>query len=496
MPPIMPPADMDLMALAPLLVVAVTAMVALLMELPLRGRDRSPIAIVSIIGVAVAALTTIPLWNAGRAPSYTGMWLADNLAVFIIITSLVVTFVALLVAPGFLARTGMDYGEFYALLLLALCGMIMLAGAGNLIIVFLGIELLSISLYILSGFARGQLLSAEAALKYFLLGSFSMGFFIYGSALIYGATGTTDLAAIGAALATVSVQDNPLVLIGMGLLLVGIAFKLSLVPFHQWTPDVYDGAPTLVTAFMSVGTKAAVFAALIRVLAEALPSLRGDWSMILWVLAAATMLVGNIAAVAQTEIKRLLAYSSVGQAGYILTAAYAGSTDGWSAVLFYLFCYAFMNLGAFAVVIALGLRGEANRRTSDYGGLFQRHPGLAIAMTIFLLSLAGVPPTAGFWAKFYAFSAAIGAGAPGLWLALIGVVSSVIAAYYYLRIVIIMYRAPDTVAATPRSALGTPAMLTAAIVLALVLTLQIGLFPAAQLSAAQAAAPPARTAAR
>lgn len=496
MPPITPPADMDLLALGPILITAVASMVALLLELVARGKQKVIIAYVSLAGVALAALSALILWNAGRPPAYGGMVLADNLAIFITLLSLGIAFVTLLMAPAFLARTGMHHGEFYALLLLATCGSIMLAVSGNLIVLFLGLELLSISLYILAGFARGQLRSEEAALKYFLLGSFSIGFFIYGAALIYGATGTTDLAAIGKAVAGLGGQENPLLLIGMGLLLVGFGFKLALVPFHQWTPDVYDGAPTLVTAFMSVGTKAAVFAALVRVLAEALPGIRADWSAIVWLLAAATMLIGNTVAIAQSEIKRLLAYSSIGQAGYVLTAVFAGSADGWSGTLFYLLCYAIMNLGAFGVVMAVGLRGESNRSINDYAGLFGRQPFLAAAMTVFMLSLAGIPPTAGFWAKFYAFRAAIGAGDAGLWLAIIGIISSVIAAYYYLRLAIILYRAPETAEPRP-SAAPAPAVLLASIALTLLLTVQIGLYPTAQFEAAQQAVPPpVRAAAR
>jgi NADH-quinone oxidoreductase subunit N len=491
-----PPPELDLIAIGPILVTAVTAMVALMLELVLKGKQKDGIAYVSLLGVLLAALSALPLWNAGRPPAYGGMVLADNLTVFVTLVILAVAAITLLMAPAFLARTGMNHGEFHALLLLAVCGGVMLAASGDLIVLFLGLELLSISLYIMAGFARGQLRSEEAALKYFLLGSFSIGFFIYGSALIYGATGTTDLAGVGKAIAALGQQENPLLLIGMGLLLVGFGFKLALVPFHQWTPDVYDGSPTLVTAFMSVATKAAVFAALIRVLAEALPGIRADWSTIVWVLAAATMLLGNIVAISQTEIKRLLAYSSIGQAGYVMTAIYGGGPDGWSATLFYLLCYAVMNLGAFGVVMAVGLRGEANRRTEDFAGLFQRQPFLAVAMTIFMLSLAGIPPTAGFWAKFYTFGAAIKAGNAGLALAIIGVVSSVIAAYYYLRVAITLYRAPETAEARPSPA-PVPVTFMAAVVIALLLTVQIGLYPNAELAAAQQAAPGiARVAAR
>lgn len=489
MPEILPP-PVDLLAISPILIVSIVAMVTLLGELIFEGKRKVIIAYVSLFGVLLATFFALRLWETGRPPAYGGMIVPDNLSVFVSVVCLGITAVTLLMAPAFLSRAGMNYGEFYALLLLAAAGMLMLAVAGDLIVVFLGLELLSIALYILAGFARGQLPSEEAALKYFLLGSFSIGFFVYGTALIYGATATTNLVGIGQAIAALPSQNNPLLLIGMGLLLVGFGFKLAFVPFHQWTPDVYDGAPTLVTAFMSVGTKAAVFASLLRVLGEALPALRPDWATILWVMAAATMLVGNIAAIAQPAIKRLLAYSSIGQAGYVLTAVFAGTADGWSSTLFYLLAYAVMNLGAFAVVMAVGLRGESNRHTSDYAGLFTRQPLLAVALTVFLLSLAGIPPTAGFWAKFYAFRAAMGGGNAGLALAAIGILSSVVAAYYYLRLAIVLYRAPDEAERPARPSLAPlPVGFAIAVLVTLGLTLQLGLVPTAEFDAAQRAVP-------
>lgn len=491
--PIMPPA-IDLITIGPMVICALVAMAALLMELFVPGQQKARIAYVCLGGIILAALSTLSQWSLPPMTAYSGMILSDKFTAFVTLVALGVTALTLLMAPSFLDRAGLHHGEFYALLLLATTGMIMLAASGDLIILFLGLELLSIALYILSGFARGRLASEESALKYFLLGSFSIGFFLYGTALIYGSTGSTNLAAIGKAIAGQGAQasQNPLLLVGMALLLVGFGFKLAFVPFHQWTPDVYDGAPTLVTAFMSVGTKAAVFAGLVRVLSEALPGLRADWSLILWVLAALTMLIGNLIAIAQGEMKRLLAYSSIGQAGYVLAAVYAGSADGWSSTLFYLMAYAVMNLGAFAVIMAVGLTGDNNRRTVNFAGLFQRQPLLAIALTVFLLSLGGFPPTAGFWAKFYAFRAAIGAGPAGLTLAIIGVVSSVIAAYYYLRLAIMLYRQPDAEegsAAVAPTLLPIPTSYRATVIISLLLTLQLGLYPTAQFEAARQAVP-------
>jgi len=325
-----------------------------------------------------------------------------------------------------------EHGEYYALLLLASSGMMLLVQATDLIAVFLGIELMSIPLYVLSGFDRRRLRSNESALKYFLVGSFASAILLYGMALLYGVSGHTDYEGlrVGVDLA------SPLAAIGLGFLLVGFAFKIAVVPFHQWAPDVYEGAPTSVTAYMSVTVKVAAFAALLRLLEVAVgPS--GDLSELLSVLAAATLIVGNVMAVVQQNVKRLLAYSSVAHAGYAMLGLVAASDEGHAALLFYLLAYVFMNLGAFAVVVSLARDGEDFDRMTDFAGMAKRRPGLAALMTLFMISLAGIPGTVGFMAKFTIFAAAVQAGHVGL--VILAVLTSVVSVYYYLRLPVLMY---------------------------------------------------------
>jgi len=348
-----------------------------------------------------------------------------------------------MISLDYLPRQGIERGEYYVLLLMATGGMMLLAQGTDLIVLFLGLELLSITLYVLVGFAYPRLSSEEAAMKYLLIGAFAAGFLVVGIALIYGATGTSNLFDIGKALtAGLAAEDLALLLAGCALVIVGFGYKISMVPFHMWTPDVYEGAPTPVTAFMSVGTKSAGFAALARFLLQGVGPEYAIWVPAVAVLAALTMIVGNISAVTQTNVKRMLAYSSIGHAGYILMGVLAGGvpntgTRGVESFLFYLLAYSLTNLGAFAVLIALEQRGEAAWDLGDFAGLYGRRPLLAIAMALCMFSLAGVPPTAGFWGKFYVFTAAWAAGLQ--WLAVIGVLTSAIAAFFYLRIVVQMF---------------------------------------------------------
>jgi NADH-quinone oxidoreductase subunit N len=315
--------------------------------------------------------------------------------------------------------------------------------------------------------------ASEAALKYLLLGAFATAFLLYGIALFYGLTGSTNLKNIAQAIAGENVLANPLLLLAMALILVGLAFKVSLVPFHMWTPDVYEGAPTPITAFMAVGVKAAAFSAFLRVFLSALPALHPHWGKLLWGVAVLTMTVGNLIAISQENIKRLLAYSSIAHAGYILIGLIAGGEAGITAVLYYLVIYMFMNLGAFAVVAAYGGREDENLNIKDYAGMGLSHPWLAFAMAVFLFSLAGIPPLAGFMGKFYIFSAAIKSGY--VWLTIIAVINSVIAMYYYLRVIVVMYmKKPERAV---QVALARPALIIALIVTTF-FTLQIGLFPA------------------
>jgi NADH-quinone oxidoreductase subunit N len=301
---------------------------------------------------------------------------------------------------------------------------------------------MSISVYVLAGIWRPELRSSEAALKYFLLGAFASGFLLYGIAMAYGAFGTTTLAPISDQLGTLTAAQRPLALAAVGLLLVGFAFKVAAVPFHAWAPDVYEGSPTSVTALMAVGVKAAAFAAFTRVFLHTLGTMAVDWSWILWILAVLTMTVGNIAALVQRNIKRMLAYSSIAHAGYLLVGMVGGGEDGGAAVLFTLLVYALMTLGAFAVVIAIGRRGEPNEEIEDYSGLGFRYPFLSASMVIFMLSLAGIPSLAGFTGKFFLFSAAIEKGY--VWLVIIAALNSTVSIYYYAGVLVQMYMGEGT----------------------------------------------------
>jgi NADH-quinone oxidoreductase subunit N len=312
-----------------------------------------------------------------------------------------------------------------------------MAASNNLIAIFIALELMSLALYVMVGFRRTQLESNEAALKYFLLGAFASGFLLYGIALLYGATGSVDLVRIAATVADSPLSGSPLLIAGVLLVLTGFAFKVAVVPFHMWTPDAYEGAPTTVTAFMSAGAKAAGFAALLRVAMRAFDSTDADWTALLTVIAVLTMTVGNVSALLQTNVKRMLAYSSIAHAGYVLVALIAGGRDGASSALFYLAVYAVMNIGAFGVLSLLGRNEEERVLVSDFAGLGFRQPALAIAMTFFMLSLGGIPPTAGFMGKVFVFGAALDAG--HVVLVVIGVLNSVVSVFYYLRVTIAMY---------------------------------------------------------
>ncbi|HLB47698.1 MAG TPA: NADH-quinone oxidoreductase subunit N [Anaerolineales bacterium] len=477
----------DFNAILPLLVLSGWACALLLVDLWIPKDRKAITAVLTICGLAVttAVLTAVALAVEGEPIfAFGGMVTFDGFTVFLNGVVLLVGATAILLALNYLKQANIERGEFYSLLLFSIVGMMMMASASDLIVVFLALETLSIPLYVLSGFARPRLDSEESALKYFLLGAFSSGFLVYGIALTYGATMTTNLAQITAAVAAnESLVKNPLLLAGMALILVGLGFKVAAVPFHMWTPDVYEGAPTVVTAFMSVGAKIGGFAALIRVFFTAFPSLAADWVPVVAVISALTMILGNVAAIAQSSIKRMLAYSSIAHAGYILMAAVAGGTGSLagfsaSAAMFYLLGYAIMNLGAWAVVIAVEKDGQAGK-VDDFAGLGATRAGLALAMTLFMLSLTGLPPTVGFVGKFYVFNAAIQAGY--LWLALVGVITSLISAFYYLRIVMAMWMKPGEGAATTPLALNWVVSLTA------VATFILGIVPGPLMAAAERA---------
>jgi NADH-quinone oxidoreductase subunit N len=438
-PALIPPA-ISLRAIGPVLILSVTALVLLVIDLlPPRNR-KDHLGVVGLAGVVASLVASLYMWGADER-AFKGMVVLDGFAIFF---NLVIGFavgLVLLFSLDYVRRQGAETGEFYVLVLLSAVGMTLMASAGDLIIVFLGLETMSLALYVLAGTFKSRIESGEASMKYFLLGSFASGFFVYGIALIFGAAGSTNLDRIGAALAAGAGRD-PLLLVGFGLLVVGFGFKISSVPFHMWASDVYQGAPTSITTLIATGSKAAAFAALLRVLLSALRSAQGDWALLLWGLAVLSMTVGNVVAIAQQNLKRMLAYSSIAHVGYILVGVVAGGSLGNASVLFYLLVYTFTTAGAFGVILLLERNGHEAVDVRDFAGLAGRHPVMALVLTIFLLSLVGIPPTAGFVGKFYLFGAAVRAGY--IWLAVIGVLNSALAAYYYLRIVIYMYmREPE-----------------------------------------------------
>jgi NADH-quinone oxidoreductase subunit N len=411
------------------------------------------------------------------------MVLLDDYALFLHVIICYAAALAVLLSIDYLRRQGVESGEYYALLLLSTSGMLLLASAGDLLVVFLGIELMSLPLYVLAGLFKTRLAAGEASMKYFLLGVFAIAFFLYGVALLFGATGATNFDRIAAAIA--ARPADALVTVGIGLVLVGFGFKISSVPFHMWAPDVYEGAPTTITALIATGSKAAAFGALLRVLTVSLKAAQPDWTVLLWAVAAVTMTVGNVVAIAQSNLKRMLAYSSVAHVGYMLVGLVAGGVSGAGAVLYYLLAYTFTTVGAFGAILMVERAGEEAVEVRDYAGLARRHPVLAATLSLYLLSLIGIPPLAGFVGKFYLFGSAVRAGY--VWLTVVAVLNSAIAAYYYLRVIVYMYmREPDGAAARllPTFAGGL------ALAIAAVGIVLLGVAPAPFVDLAQAAVAP------
>ena len=433
--------------------------------------------------VALAAgITLIPLWNfvADDGPRVTlnGAIGLDAFAVFVIGIICVSVFLTALLADDYLRSEGLDGPELYVLMLLSASGGTVMAAANDLIVLFLGLEILSIAVYVLAALHLRRVQSQEAGLKYFILGAFSSAFFLYGIAFVYGATGSTRLVEIRRFLDTTVLADDAMLLAGFGLLLVGFGFKVAAAPFHSWTPDVYQGSPSPVVAFMASGVKAAGFAALLRVFVTTFgPDVNGlghqaDWQPAVYVLAILTLLVGSILAVAQTDVKRMLAYSSISHAGFILIGVQAASAEGTSAALFYLAAYTFMVVGSFGVVTLVAGQGDADHGLDTYRGLASRRPLLAFAFAIFLLSQAGVPLTTGFYAKFSVISAAV--DARSFWLAIVAMLSAVIAAFVYLRIVVAMFLSDPDDDAEP---IRVPVAAGAAIAIAFAFTVVFGILP-------------------
>ena len=470
----------DWWALGAVLALSAGTLLLLLLEL-LPGRSGgNRAAAVTLLTLLAAAASVLRVGDARRS-LFGGMFVHDGFTVFFTLLFCAIALVSVLISWDYVKRMRLPAAEYYTLLLSATLGMVVMAASNDLITVFLGLELMSLALYVMVGSRRGQLESNEAALKYFLLGAFASGFLLYGIALIYGATGSTNLRGITAFMSDSPLGRSPLFITGALLLLVGFGFKVAAVPFHMWTPDAYEGAPTSVTAFMSAGAKAAGFAALLRVAGTALTVAEIDWRPILTGLAILTMTVGNVSALLQTNVKRMLAYSSIAHAGYVLVALAAGGTQGASAALFYLAVYSFMNLGAFGILALLG-RGQDERvLISDLAGLGFRQPLLGLAMTVFMISLGGIPPTAGFMGKVYVFGAALDAGL--LPLVIVGVLNSVVSVFYYLRITVAMYMSEEPAGGPVEVSWAAPG--TLALIATLAVTLWWGIQAQALLVSAQ-----------
>ncbi len=461
----------DLDAIVPMLCVTLAALASMGAEAFRKPGEKMPIGGLGIVGLAGAAASTAMLWN--RNSDGFGVIVADNFGLFVTMTLVIVGVLTIMFSSQVVHRDAYPKGEYYTLVLFAIVGMMMMATANDLLVVFVALEILSLSVYVLTGIRRDSLRSTEAAFKYFLLGAFSSAFFLYGIAFTYGITGSTRLTAVGSYLSAQALTSNPMVLIAVGLLLVGFAFKISAVPFHMWTPDAYEGAPAIVTGFMSTGVKAAAFAAFARVFLSALEPFKGDWAPIVAALAALTMILGTVVGVAQSNVKRMLAYSSIAHGGYLLVGLVAANQVGKAAILFYLLGYSVTNLAAFGVIALLSARDRDTDELRDYAGLWHSHPALAALMTVCLLSLGGLPPTVGFVAKWYIFSAAIGAGY--YWLAIIGMLTSVVSVFFYLRVVVMMYMADRTGGPVPAK---VTVVGMAALTLSIAAIFYLGILPA------------------
>jgi NADH-quinone oxidoreductase subunit N len=449
----------DLGPLRPEIIISLAAILLLMLDLIFR--DKSVLALAGIIASA-AALYVLP---SSYGQSFGGMFISDGYSTYFKLIFIVNLVLTILLSLKYIQRKKAEYGEYYGLLLFATAGMMIMASARDFIVLYLGLELMALSTYILAGIRRHDIKSNEAALKYFLLGAFSSALLLYGISLLYGLTTTTDLYKIAQQLKQSQVSTT--LLLSMILIAVAFSFKIAAVPFHMWAPDVYEGAPTSITAFMAVGPKAAGFAVIGRVFYEALQNMQADWTAVLIGIAILTMAVGNILAIVQTNIKRMLAYSSIAHAGYMLLGIIAGTLAGRQAMMTYMLIYAFMNMGAFAVVILLD-KGE---EIKDYEGLAKSHPAVAALMLVFMFSLTGIPPTAGFIGKFNIFMAAIEAGYT--WLVVIAVILSAVSGYYYLRIVMNMYMkdAAGEAEIHPSTSLGL------ALLISVVMVLVIGIVP-------------------
>lgn len=475
MPVSLAPAPEELLRFLPETILIIFGTLLMVLT-PLLGERRSIFGNLSILGLLASAAAafyaqTIP------GTAFRGMLIIDGFATFFRLLVLGVGILTVLSSYRFLKREQAEAGEYHALLLFSIAGQMIMAGANELIMIFIGLEISSIATYVLAGYLRDDKRNNEAALKYFLLGSFATGFFLYGVSLIYGGTGTTNLSQIYASLSGPQAAPPLLVSVAAALMFIGLGFKISGAPFQMWAPDVYQGAPTPISAFMSAGPKAAAFAVFLRIFMTAFAPIGSGWEPLVWGSALLSMTIGNFAALTQSNIKRLLAYSSIAHAGYVLVALTARSEEGAAAIMFYLAAYALMNVGAFAVVAHLSGRGDRFVNIDDFAGLGVRQPFTAALLTVFMLSLIGVPLTAGFFGKFYIFKAALQSNL--IWLTVLGLLNSAVAAYYYLRILVVMYMHEPSEATTTLEPLTSG--FRATLLLSAAGTLLLGIFPGAVL---------------
>ncbi len=474
--------NINFAAIMPSLVLSCFGMLLLLLNVFLPKGKTNLVAWLSVVALVVTGFVSLGAWNDPQF-GFAGHVALDNFATFFNITFLIAAALSILMSDGYLKREEYMVGEYYPLILFTTAGAMWMASGTDMMTIFLGLEVLSISLYVLAGFLRTKTDSNEAGLKYFLLGAFSTGFLLYGIALIYGVTGTTNVADIGLYLSAHPGElSNPMTLAGMVLLSTGFLFKIGAAPFHMWAPDVYQGAPTPITAFMSAGPKAAALAAFMRVLTLGLGGLQDEWTSILWVLAVLTMTVGNVVAIYQKNLKRMLAYSSIAHAGYALVGIVAANEIGMSGILFYMLAYTFMNIGAFGILVLAGKKGEENLTLEGFSGFGYKRPLLGVAMAIFLFSLMGIPPMAGFAGKFFIFAGAIKAGY--IWLAVIAMLNSAVSLYYYLRVMVYMYF-KDAVEEYDWVTMNVGAVVS--IVLALIGVLYLGIVPGSVMEMAKLA---------
>ncbi len=467
--------NIDFMSLLPEMIVCGMALLTLLIEPFLRGDRKQFVMHLSWFALVAALASIYFVWQQRpdlSAVQFADAYRVDSYSLLFKAIFLVGSLLTVLISSDFLKFKKVHDAEFYTLILFATFGMMVMSSAGDLIVLFIGLEIMSLCLYVLAGILRRDMASNEASLKYFLMGAFASGFLIFGIAFIYGATGTTSILAV---INSSQVLSNTYLLIGAAMVLIGLGFKIGAVPFHMWVPDVYTGSLTSVTAFMSAGPKAAAFAAIFQVFIVTLQPLRGEIEVVFWILSALTMTLGNLLAITQNDVKRMLAYSSIAHAGYVLIALVASTSEATSAAMYYLLCYTVMNIGAFTVLIMVESRENSDTNFSSFAGMARKYPLLGIILTVFMLSLAGFPPTAGFMGKFLVFKSAIDTGSTSLLvLVVLAVVNSLISVYYYLRVVVVMFMVEPELE-------YRPVMIKTSVVIALILaiggTLILGIYP-------------------